>query len=151
ATSRCDMGTYGGELEQFFIHLSKANFLDRNYTGGSSINVGYPSLRIKPAIGMVVTSINSSQQLRLCLRIVNPTSMPNLDNADAVNTGSNALTGEESMFMDLKVDDGNPSKGRFTAPTESGFSGAVTPCNDGTNYYSNVSTSRCRPAFGLQY
>lgn len=150
-TSRCDLGTYGGEMEQFFIHLSKANLLDGNYTGGASIGIGYPSLKIKSAIGMVATNNNGSQQIRLCMRIVNPTSMPNLNNADDVSASSNALNGEEAMFMDMKADDGKPAKGKFQAPTESTFSGAVTPCNDGTNYYSNVSTSRCRPSFDLQF
>jgi prepilin-type N-terminal cleavage/methylation domain-containing protein len=152
STSRCDIGIYGGEMGQFFIHLSKANLLDHNYTGGSAIDSGYPSLRIKPEIGMVATSNNGRQQLRLCLRIVNPTIMPNLDGADTIATAdSNALNGEETMFMDMKADDGRPARGRFTADTESAFSGAVNPCNDGTNYYWNVSTSRCRPSFDLQF
>lgn len=161
-TSRCDIGTYGGEMAQFFIHLSKANLLDYTYTGGSAINVGYPSLRIKPGLGMVATSSNivmvgtggntGGQLLRLCMRIVNPTTMPNLDGADAVtDASSSALSGEETMFLDLKIDDGKPAKGKFTASAESGFVGAITPCNDGTNYYSNVITSRCRPSLDLQF
>ncbi len=149
-TSRCDIGTYGGEMAQFFIHLSKANLLDRNYTGGSTIDIGYPSLPIKKNCGFIVVTNNATKKLSLLMRIVN-SGMPNLNTADDVYAYGSALNAEETMFMDIKSDDANPAKGRFTAATESGFSGAVTPCNDGTNYYSNVSTSRCRPAFDLQY
>ena len=151
-TSDCTLGTYGGEMEQFFIHLSKANLVDHNYTGGSSLGVGYPSLVIKPGIGMVASSNQGRQQLRLCLRIVKQNLMPSLDAADGVTAAdSNALTGEEAMFLDMKADDGKPASGRFISATESGFSGVVTRCNDGTNYYSNVSTSKCRPSLDLQF
>jgi prepilin-type N-terminal cleavage/methylation domain-containing protein len=155
ASTSYTAGTYGGEVEQFFIHLSKANLLDGNYTGGSTINVGYPSSKIKSGTGMIAgSSVNNRQVIRLFIRIINPTSMPNLNSADDVTITSSGrvLSGEETMYLDVKADDGNPSKGRFVADTESAFPGpSFTPCNDGTNYYWNVSTSRCRPSFDLKY
>lgn len=152
-TSVYTSGTYGGEIEQFFIHLSKANLLDRNYIGGSSIDVGYPSLRIKPRTGFIAGTSSSSGRISVVflIRIVNPTSMPNLNDADDMFSFSSSLNAEESMFLDIKADDGKPTSGNFVATTESGFTGAISPCTDGTNYYSNVSTSRCRPSLTLKF
>ena len=149
-TTNYTTGTYGGEMEQFFIHLSKAGFLDHNYTGGATIDIGYPSLPIKRNCGFIAVTNNSTKKLSLLMRIVN-SGMPNLNTADDVYAYGGALNAEEAMFVDMKADDGNPAKGKFQAATESGFSGAVTPCNDGTNYYWNVTTSRCRPSFDLQF
>lgn len=141
-------GTYGGEYEQFFIQLSLANMVDKNFTGGGGLDTGYPRMQINSAMGMLAASTGSFNDdpygLYFHMRVGQAST--DLGAADDVVR----LTSEDTMFMDVKIDDGLPLKGRFKAGQEAGFVAPVSPCNNGTSYYWNVSTSRCRPQYRLK-
>lgn len=132
-------GTYGGEQNDVWEHLSLAGMLEASYDTSATLGIGIPELAVNESASIL--GCTYSGQLIANMKIARPSLLPNLDNADQ---DALIMSPQEARKIDDKIDDGAPRAGNFQALDNF--------CSSATAYAtSTVVAAGCRPKYNLGF
>jgi len=151
-------GTFSGEAQHTFEHLSLAGMINKQYVSSNVINIGFPSAKIEDGLGILMGSNYGSgawQQhcdyrgngiIMLIIAYGNPSALPALDPAD----GMLKLKPADAANIDKKIDggEGDAIGGKFVGINTLG--NLSHTCHNNGAYQVQNDFAACRACYYLR-